>query len=66
MRTPRIHPLKVFSMYHMVVLTVVIMLCTAFLAVTYLTLEVCAFRADSLSSLLTSAHPPGLFPGVHM
>ena len=66
MRALRIHPLKIFPMYHMAVLTVVIMVCIAFLAFIDLILEVCAFRADSFRSLLTSAHPPDLFPGVHM
>ena len=57
MRTLRIHPLKIFPMYHMAVLTVVIMVCIAFLAFIDLILEVCAFRADSFCSLLTSAIP---------
>lgn len=61
MRTLRIHPLKLFPVYHTAVLTVVLMLCIAFLALSYLILEVCAFRADSFGSLLASAHPPTTF-----
>ena len=56
MRTLRIYSLKIFPVNHMAVLTMVIM-CVAFLAFINLILEVCAFRADSFSSLLTSAHP---------
>ena len=57
MRTLRIYSLKIFPVNHMAVLTMVIMLCVAFLAFINLMLEVCAFRADSFSSLLTSVHP---------
>ena len=56
MRTLRIYSLKIFPVNHMAVLTMVIM-CVAFLAFINLILKVCAFRADSFSSLLTSAHP---------